>query len=82
MALTKIIATAAAASLAAAPAMAAPNNPAASLSLGKSVRAGSTAKHSDGLRSGGIIALVIAAGVVAGIVTVVVRNNDDSPSSP
>jgi hypothetical protein len=71
---------AAAATMAVAPAMAAPANPAASLSVAKSVRAGSTSAKKNELAGGGVIVAVIAAAaVVAGIV--VVADEDDNPDS-
>lgn len=78
---TKYLAAAAATSLAVAPAMAAPYNPAASLSLGKSVRAGSTSKHQNDLLGGGIIIAVIAI-VAVGVGVYVGVDTKDSPSSP
>ncbi|MBI0474375.1 hypothetical protein D9601_03220 [Sphingomonas sp. MA1305] len=71
---------AAAATMAVAPAVAAPVNPAASLSVSKSVRTGSASAKKNELAGGGvIIAILAAAAVVAGIV--VVADSDDSPSS-
>ncbi|HEU0067479.1 MAG TPA: hypothetical protein VFQ57_09600 [Sphingomonas sp.] len=73
--------TAAAATLAVAPAMAAPANPAASLSVSKSVRAGSTSAKKNELAGGGVlIAILAAAAVVAGIV-VVADSDDDADSN-
>ena len=63
-----------------APAMAAPSNPAASLSVSKSVRSGSATAKKNELTGGGvIIAIAAAAAVIAGIV--VVANSDATPSS-
>ncbi|MEH3158655.1 MAG: hypothetical protein PGN08_06735 [Sphingomonas taxi] len=71
---------AAAATMAVAPAVAAPANPAASLSVAKSVRTGSASAKKNELAGGGIvIALIAAAAVVAGIV--VVADSDDSADS-
>ena len=57
--------------MAVAPAMAAPVNPAASLSVSKSVRSGSTsARKSDLAGPGIIIAIAAAAAVIAGIVVI------------
>ncbi|MFN3434434.1 MAG: hypothetical protein ACK4ZY_08530 [Sphingomonas sp.] len=71
---------AAAATMAVAPAVAAPANPAASLSVAKSVRTGSASSKKNELAGGGIIiALVAAAAVVAGIV--VVADSDDNADS-
>ncbi len=80
MRLGNYIMAAAAATMAVAPAMAAPVNPAASLSVSKSVRAGSTSAKKNELAGGGIIiALIAAAAVVAGIV--VVASNDSNADS-
>jgi len=69
MRLGKYILTAAAATMAVAPAMAA--NPAASLSVSKSVRTGSVSAQKNELAGGGIIvAILAAAAVVAGIIIV------------
>lgn len=77
----KILLAAAAVSMAATPALAAPANPAASLSVSKSVRAGSSANGKSELAGGGVIIAVLAvAAVIAGIV--VIADDDDSPDSP
>jgi hypothetical protein len=76
----KYMGAAAAAALDASPVMAAPANPAASLSVSKSVRAGST-KGKDELAGGGVFVAVIAAvAVIIGII--IVAQEDDSPDSP
>ncbi|WP_443024411.1 hypothetical protein [Sphingomonas sp. Leaf34] len=78
MRLGKYILTAAAATMAVAPAMAA--NPAANLSVSKSVRTGSVSAKKNELAGGGIIvAILAAAAVVAGIV--IVADNDDNSDS-
>ncbi len=75
----KFLMAAAAAALAVAPAAAAPANPAASLSVAKSVRTGSASAKKNELAGGGlIIALVAAAAVVAGIVIVADDNGDSN----
>ena len=76
----KFIAAAVAATLAAAPALA--DNPASSLSLAPSARAGSTSNHhKDDLLGGGlIIAVVAAAAVIVGVG--VGADDNGSPSSP
>ncbi len=80
MRLGKYLMAAAAATMAVAPAVAAPANPAASLSVAKSVRNGSVSGKKNELAGGGIIiALVAAAAVVAGIV--VVADSDDNADS-
>jgi len=77
MRLGKYILTAAAATMAVAPAMAAPANSAASLSVSKSVRTGSASAKKNELAGGGIIVAVLAAAaVVAGIV--IVADSDDN----
>jgi hypothetical protein len=80
MRLAKYMMAAAAATLAVAPAVAAPINPAASLSVSKSVRTGSTSAKKNELAGGGvIIAVIAAAAVIAGIV--IVADSDDTPAS-
>jgi len=77
--ISKYLAAVAATALVAAPVAAAPANPAASLSVAKSVRTGSASAKKNELAGGGvIIALVAAAAVVAGIVIVADDNNSDS----
>ncbi|WP_419807320.1 hypothetical protein [Sphingomonas sp.] len=71
---------AAVATMAVAPAFAAPANPAASLSVAKSARAGSATTKDSDLAGGGVfVALIAAAAVIAGIV--IVAQEDDSPDS-
>lgn len=79
MTVAKILMTAAAATLAIAPAMAAPTNPAASLSVAKSVRASATAKKGSELAGGGVFVAIAAA--VAVVVGIVIVANDDSDSN-
>ena len=81
MRLGKYLTVAAAAMMAAAPAMATPTNPAASLSVSKSVRTGSaSAKKSDLAGGGGFVVAIIAViAVIAGII--VVADSDDTPDS-
>lgn len=81
MRLTKYLAAAVAASLAVAPAMAAPANQAASLSLGKSVRVGASSKHKNGLLGGGIIVAIVAAAAVGAGIYIGVAENNETPSS-
>jgi len=78
----KYLVAVAATSLAVAPAVAAPANPAASLSVAKSARAGAaTSKDSKALAGGGlIVAAVAAAAVVAGII-IIADDGDDSDSN-
>ena len=81
MRLGKYLMAAAAATMAIAPAVASPVNPASSLSVAPSARAGSSTAHQSDLAGGGLIIALIAAGVViAGIV--VVADNNDTPRSP
>ena len=54
-------------------------NPAASLSLSKSVRAGSVAKKGDKLAGGGfIVAIIAVVAVIAGVIIVADSDNSDS----
>jgi hypothetical protein len=79
--ISKYLAAIAATALVAAPVAAAPANPAAKLSLSKSVRAGSVSAKKDKAVAGfGLIfALLGAAAVVAGVV--VIADGDDSDSN-
>ena len=80
MRLGKYLMAAAAATMAVAPAVAAPANPAASLSVAHSARAGSpTAKQNDLLGGGAFVAVIAAVAVIVGII--VVANEDDNPKS-
>lgn len=77
MRLGKYLVAAAAVSMTVAPAMAA--NPAASLSVSKSVRASAPTAKGNKLAGGGILAALIAAGVVAiGVVAIVKDDSADS----
>ena len=81
MRLGKYLMAVAVATMAVAPVAAAPVNPAASLSVAKSARVGSTAKNANDLAGGGIFVAIIAAiAVIVGIV--VVADEDDKPNSP
>jgi len=76
------LAALAAMSLAASPALAATANPAASLSVAKTVRAGSTTGKSSELAGAGILAAIIGAGIVAiGVIAIVNDSNDDDSDS-
>jgi len=76
------LAALAAMSLAASPALAATANPASSLSIAKSARAGASAKKSNELAGAGLIAAIIGAGVVAiGVIAIVNDSDDDSDSN-
>ncbi|NIJ28250.1 hypothetical protein FHT00_000178 [Sphingomonas insulae] len=65
--------------IAATPAFAAPVNPAASLSVAKSVRASTPSAKKNNLAGGGLLAALIVAGVVAvGVVAIVQDDDADS----
>lgn len=83
MKISKLMLAAAASCMSFAPAMAASANPAASLSVAKSVRTGSaTAKDSKAAAgAGGIPAIFIAAGVIAIAVLGIVALTDDDDAS-
>lgn len=77
MKMSKMLALGATLSMMAAPVLAADANPAAKLSVAKSVRANSPAGKKSELAGGGlIIAIIAAAAVVAGII--IIADNDDS----
>ena len=77
----KIMTAVAVASLASVPAMAAPVNPAASLSVAHSARAGTTtAKNSELFGGGAFVAIAAAVAVVVAIV-IVASDDDDSDSN-
>jgi len=65
-----------AAPIAATPAFAAPANPAASLSVAKSVRASTPTSKKNDLAGGGILAALIGAGVIAIVVVAAVRDDN------
>lgn len=80
MTFSKFLMTMAAASLAGSPAMAAPANPAASLSVAKA-RAGSKSAHDSALGGGGgVIAIIGAVAVIVSII-IVASDNDNNSSS-
>ena len=82
MRLGKYLMAAAAATMAVAPAVAAPANPAASLSVAQSVRTGSVSGKKNELAGGGIlIAVLAAAAVAAGIVVVASDNSSNADSN-
>ena len=81
MRLGKYLMAVAAATMAVAPAIAAPANPASGLSIAPAARSGSSTDHESDLAGGGLIIALIAVGVViAGII--VVADNNDNPRSP
>ena len=77
MRLGKYILTASAATMAVAPAVAAPAN----LSVSKSVRSGSVSADKNELAGGGIIVAVLAAAAVIAGIVIVADNDDDSDSN-
>ncbi|MBN8815543.1 MAG: hypothetical protein J0J06_08870 [Sphingomonas sp.] len=77
MRFAKYLGAVAALSMAAAPALAAPANPAASLSVAKSVRASAPTKNASQLHGAGIF---LAAAAVVGIVVAIVLIADDNKS--
>jgi hypothetical protein len=84
MRIAKFMIAAAAASIAVAPAMAAPANPASSLSVSKSVRQGTDSSKKSRLAAVGIMPLLIGVGIVAGTTYLVVDHedkNDDADSN-
>ncbi len=82
MRLGKYLMAAAAATMAVAPAVAAPANPAASLSVAKSVRTGAVSGKKNELAGGGILIAVLAvAAVAAGIVVVADDNSGKADSN-
>lgn len=80
MKIAKYFAAAAALLMATAPAMAAPN-PAASLSIGKSVRAGSVKGHEKLAGGGTFVAIAAAAVLVAVVILIADDNSDDNSDS-
>lgn len=77
--ITKYLAALAATALVAAPVAAASSNPAASLSVAKSVRTGAKSTKKNDLAGGGlIIALIAGVAVVAGVVVIADNNDSDS----
>lgn len=78
--LKKFLAAAAVASLSVSPALAATANPAASLSVAKSVRASTPSAKQSELGAGfGFVGLAILAGIVAiGVIAIVNDDNSDS----
>ncbi|MBN8816722.1 MAG: hypothetical protein J0J06_14900 [Sphingomonas sp.] len=69
MRLGKFAAAVAAVTMAAAPALAAPANPAASLSVSKSVRASAPAKNSNKFGgTGAVVAVIAVLAVIGGVV--------------
>ena len=77
MKIAKLMAAAVAASMSVAPAVAAPTNPAASLSVANSIRAGSTISKSNGLTGVSTIPLIIGAVIVAGLAFLIIDDEDE-----
>ncbi|MBN8815143.1 MAG: hypothetical protein J0J06_06820 [Sphingomonas sp.] len=80
MRLQNLAVAVAALSMTAAPALAAPANPAASLSVGKSVRASSPSAKSNKLGGSAIVPAVLALAIVAGGVIIAVSDNNKAKS--
>lgn len=82
MRLAKFLTAVAVASLATAPALSAPTDPAAKLSVAqaKSARAATPARKSNKLTSGIIIAVLAVAAITAGVI--IATDGDDEPDSP
>ena len=80
MRIRNLAAAAAALSMIAAPALAAPANPAASLSVAKSVRASSPNAKSNKLAGSSIIPAVLALAIVAGGVYLAIDGSNKSKS--
>lgn len=80
MRLGKYLMAAAVATMAVAPAVAAPVNPAAGLSVAKSARAGSKATGQSDLAGGGFVVAIIA-GILVVVGIIIVADEDDSPNS-
>ena len=76
----KFLSAVAATALVAAPVAAAPTNPAASLSVSKSVRASAPTAKGNKLAGGGIVFALLAAAIVAGGVIIAV-DDDNSDSN-
>lgn len=78
----KLLVATAVTMLSASPALAAPTNPAASLSIAKTVRTSAPTSRSRNKLAGGglIIVAAAAAAVIAGII-LIIDDNDDSDSN-
>jgi hypothetical protein len=80
MRIAKYLGAIAAMSMATAPALAAPANPAASLSVAKSIRAASPTKDGSKLHGAGVfLAAAAAVGVIVAIVLIAKDNKAKSP---
>lgn len=79
MKFTSLLAATASLTMMAAPALAAPTNPAASLSVSRA--ATPSAKKSDLAGPGSVVALVLAAAIVAGGIYIAVDDDDNSDSN-
>lgn len=78
----KFLMAAAVVSMTAAPAFAAPANPAASLSISKSVRASAHSGKKSKVGGTGLIIAVLAAVAVAGGIVAATSNSSSTPTSP
>ncbi len=82
MRIKMMTAAVAAMAMTATPVLAAPANPAASLSVAKSVRASTATTKNNELAGAGLFGIVIAAGIVAiGVIAIVNDNDDDADSN-
>jgi len=79
--IAKYLAALAATALVAAPVMAAPANPAANLSVSKSVRAGSVSAKKNELAGGGIIIAILAVVAIGAGIYVIADSDDDADSN-
>lgn len=81
MRLGKYLAAVAAVSMAAAPALAEPANPAASLSVSKSVRAGSPSEKANNFHgTGAVVGILALLAIIAGIIAA--THGSSKPKSP
>lgn len=80
---SKLVMAAAVATMAAAPVAAAPANPAASLSVAKATRTGSTSANASDLAGGSGILIALAGGIAI-IVAIIILGSEGSlaPQSP
>lgn len=79
--ISKYLAAVAATALVVAPVAAAPANPAASLSVAKSVRTGSASAKKSELAGGGFIIAILAVVAVGAGIWAVADNDDDADSN-
>jgi hypothetical protein len=77
----KYLAALAATTLVAAPVVAAPANPATSLSVAKSVRASSASTKKNELAGGGIIVAILAVVAIGAGIYIIADSDDDADSN-